>query len=529
MKKLIKPLLLTVAFASTISLNKMSVLADEVSSFYDQIEYVDYDHHRFFWSNQIDLLNTKIPGSESETYHPSSRQWTGLSYLCKTNQGRLFISYMTGGFLEPDKLNYGVIQYSDDDGLTWSDDFLILEPTDSEKNMYAPILYYEENKLYIYYGGYVCYVKNPDCENPSANFEFSKSSFTSGMSMAHQPTKLENGLKIATTETSSSGATAIRVMASRNCITWEEIAIFESSSPSIKRWTEGQICKLSDGRLMVLARLDGGSGVERSYSSDNGFTWTTPETNLASPLVGPKSKLSIITLKSGALLLTNNDSTSAREKMTCWLSYDDGKTWPYKLVLDDRNQYPTTYWGVSYPDAIEDEDGNIFITWDQRTPLVEINLAKIKEADIKAGKIVSEGSFLFKNVTRNSNYYDIVAVNEEYNQYVQVEVGTKKSDILENLPTTFTITDEKNENYVVNGTWETDDYNGNKEGSYSFYFVIKNKDEYLIDSFNKLRVYVKVENQTKQKGCKGSASSIFPLFFLFPLFIKNRKRNKLES
>ena len=81
--------------------------------------------------------------------------------------------------------------------------------------------------------------------------------------------------------------------------------------------------------------------------------------------------------------------------MTAAISTDDGKTWPYKLVIDTRSS-------TSYPDAVEDAEGNIYIIYDcTRTARGQIVMAKITEQDIVAGKLVTEGSKLKVLINNN--------------------------------------------------------------------------------------------------------------------------------
>lgn len=81
------------------------------------------------------------------------------------------------------------------------------------------------------------------------------------------------------------------------------------------------------------------------------------------------------------------------------LSEDEGKTWKYKLLLDERND-------VSYPDAVEAEDGYIYITYDRERgdfqnsltqvyeKAREILMAKITEQDIINGTVIPvDGGF----------------------------------------------------------------------------------------------------------------------------------------
>ncbi len=74
--------------------------------------------------------------------------------------------------------------------------------------------------------------------------------------------------------------------------------------------------------------------------------------------------------------------------MSAWLSEDEGRTWKGGLLLDERN-------AVSYPDGFEAPDGLIHILYDwNRHTDAEILLAKFREEDILAGKIVSSDAKL---------------------------------------------------------------------------------------------------------------------------------------
>jgi hypothetical protein len=90
------------------------------------------------------------------------------------------------------------------------------------------------------------------------------------------------------------------------------------------------------------------------------------------------------------------------------LSEDDGESFPYKLLLDERSN-------VSYPDAKEADDGFIYITYDRERGGFKNNLdevyacareilfAKITEEDIIRGEL-GEGSRLRQVVSRLGKY-----------------------------------------------------------------------------------------------------------------------------
>jgi hypothetical protein len=108
-------------------------------------------------------------------------------------------------------------------------------------------------------------------------------------------------------------------------------------------------------------------------------------------------------LASGAFLLIYHDSQKAkpgRERLTAWLSDDDGHTWPYKLLLDERAR-------VSYPDATQAPDGRIYLAYDHgryEAGEKQILVSIFREADVRAGKIVSLDAALRLVVNQASGY-----------------------------------------------------------------------------------------------------------------------------
>lgn len=493
---------------------------------------------KFFWSNDIDLSEKTINIETDETYHPNDRKWVGLPSIAKTHEGRLWVAFMTGGFLEPDYLNYNVLYYSDDFGETWSENFLIIESTNEKRAVYDPRMFMDNDGifwLYLNYGGTKgIIIENPDCFEPEKNLKFSKTVYVlTTYPMAHRPTLLSNqwdNIWIAPVESSIHLQTQ-KVFSSSKKVIWEELSTITTSSPGIKRFNESQIVELSDGKLMMISRLDGGSGIERSYSLDGGKNWTPPQTDLGAPYLGPGSKMHIQRLKSGALLLLNHASTTAREKLFVYLSYDDGLTWPYSLPLDER-EINGGYWGVSYPEAAmqQGENGDIYIIWDQRTPLVEINFSRLTEDDIKAGKICNH-SIGFKSIIRNSNYYDIIKVEELYPQELTVIEKTNKSDIIAQLPTSFTISDSINGTYQIEGSWVSNNYNANITGRYTFIFKeTTHQDPYRLDSHGLLKVVVNVIHESKKINSTLVISiTIIPLVISIGWFIFKKCKNKKED
>lgn len=154
------------------------------------------------------------------------------------------------------------------------------------------------------------------------------------------------------------------------------------------QFDEHMTVELNDGRLWMLARTSGQP--HESFSSDGGKTWSEPK--LAATVQNVSSRFFLRRLKSGRILLVKNGSPAERlpkrTHMSAWLSEDEGQTWIGGLMLDERN-------AVSYPDGFESPDGLIHILYDwNRHTDAEILMAKFREEDVLAGKILSKDAKL---------------------------------------------------------------------------------------------------------------------------------------
>lgn len=173
-----------------------------------------------------------------------------------------------------------------------------------------------------------------------------------------------------------------------------------------RTYDEHMVLELTDGTLQMLIRT--AYGIAVSYSHDKGYTWLPAED---SHLGGPNSRFFIRRLKSGRVLLVNHHQYHGRNNLTALLSEDDGKTWPYTLLLDERAN-------VAYPDGVEAADGYIYITYDRergafRNSMAEVMadareilMAKITEADIIAGHLTDRGSKLKHIISKLGAYMD---------------------------------------------------------------------------------------------------------------------------
>lgn len=156
------------------------------------------------------------------------------------------------------------------------------------------------------------------------------------------------------------------------------------------QFDEHMTVELRDGRLWMLARTSGQPF--ESFSNDGGKTWSEPRQ--AAAVQNINARFFLRRLKSGRILLVKNgpptERLAKRSHMSAYLSEDEGQTWQGGLLLDERN-------AVSYPDGFESPDGLIHILYDwNRHTDAEILLAKFREEDVLAGRIVSKDAKLLQ-------------------------------------------------------------------------------------------------------------------------------------
>ena len=72
---------------------------------------------------------TETPGEiivNPEGYGVNERLWQGIPSVEVTKNGRIWVSYFTGGEKEPAPENCVAYAYSDDNGKTWNDPFFVV-------------------------------------------------------------------------------------------------------------------------------------------------------------------------------------------------------------------------------------------------------------------------------------------------------------------------------------------------------------------------------------------------------------------
>ena len=330
----------------------------------------------------------------------TKRSWQGIPGIERTAQGRVFVSWFTGGPKEPSPENTVVLSRSEEGGKTFSAPEAMARPGSDGTRCFDPTLWIDpKGRLwYIFNRGNKDTAKHDVwarlCDDPDAASPVWGAEFRVGYDAPFAFRM--NKVTVLTT-----GEWLMPVtLAEKPVRAWstgyndQQIATLHGvgiSTDEGRTWTlhgavksrpwalENMITELKDGRLWMLIRTSTGV-LWQSHSTDRGRTWSE---GTASTIKSPGSRFFIRRLASGNLLLVNHHKFTGRSHLTAQLSTDDGATWNDGLLLDERG-------GISYPDGVQDKNGLIWITYDcDRNGAGEILLAKFREEDVAAGNNVS--------------------------------------------------------------------------------------------------------------------------------------------
>lgn len=346
----------------------------------------------------------------------NKRIWQGIPSIERTRGGRLFAAWYSGGIAEQPG-NYCVLVKSDDNGESFSEPIACAYKSEMYR-CYDQCLWLDPlGRLWFSWGvspehavyGVIC--RNPDEDE----LEWSDEFLIGHDVMLNKPTVLSTGewlFPIAVwekgvfmvTQSKSNGNGPYVYRSADNGRTFQRLGCPHVVARS---FDEHMVVEMSDDSLMMFTRT--AYGISRSCSYDGGITWTDAED---SQIGGPNSRFFIGRLSSGRLLLVNHYRFTGRNNLTALLSEDDGKTWPYQLLLDERKD-------VSYPDVAVGENGCLYIVYDHergaaydgrktfertRQDSREILMARITEEDILHGDLVSPGSRLQMCINRLGDY-----------------------------------------------------------------------------------------------------------------------------
>lgn len=383
------------------------------------------------------LITNKL---ELQQFSAAHRLWQGIPGIEVTKNGRIFSTFYSGGTNEG-HLNFVVLEISDDGGNSFSEP--IAAAFKKEGRCYDPVLWIDPTGRLWFTWAYASESEESGvfgaiCENPDADvLAWSDVFYVGAYVMMNKPTVLSTGEWLFPLAVWDPKIKMFGLPPEDYGHKKEETGAFVYKSidhqgvfsrlggvvTPRRTFDEHMVIELRDGGLRMLIRTEYGIGISHSY--DGGNTWTPAE---KTKLGGPNSRFFIRRLKSGRMLLINHYLHRERDHLTALLSEDDGKTWPYYLLLDERAN-------VSYPDATEASDGYIYVTYDRERGAARRNLetcmndareilfAKITEEDILAGKLVSPDSRLRCLISKLGEYVDDVNPYKEPGRFAEIELA----------------------------------------------------------------------------------------------------------
>ncbi len=378
-------------------------------------------------------------------YHLSSRMWQGVPSIEKTGN-RIWAAWFSGGKYEPCIHNYGVLAYSDDGGESFVEPYLAVTADESKYLRVMDLQLWREdsgrlwcwwaqdvypetctesdydtdgNILFDAFFGDVqafgIYTDNPEAESPT----WSDPVHIGEGFIRNRPTPLPDG-NIFVPGYHVKNKPYYRFLLTDDIAKGAKMMEGPLQIGS-KNFDECMAIVQKDGSVRFLARTTTGYLAE-SYSLDNCKTWGETK---QSTIENPCTRFFIRRLSNGMQLLINTPSNKPgnRKSLVAYLSDDEGASWKYSLVIDPRS-------GTTYPDAVESEDGFIYMIHDvqrdnrqmvdkednsRSDAAKEICLSRFTVADIMNGSPVTDGTYLARVISKvDFDKRSLGSVTEKY-------------------------------------------------------------------------------------------------------------------
>ncbi len=377
--------------------------------------------------NAADVPAAKVVAQTGAEHDDLKRVWQGIPGIERAANGRLWSTWYTGDVGEGALGNYAMVATAADVGQKWSKPIAIQGPKGTRIGDPLPWID-PKGRLWVFYAQFT--EKTGTTPNLRATFAIRTDDPGKAAPQWSEPfvvapdgilfgkpiIRKEDGAWLAPFfvngkpdwEDVKAGKETGVVISTDEGASWKWLGGTDVPE-DLLNFSEATIAQRKDGSIFMVIRTL--VGLCESSSTDGGKTWTAVKP-MPGFEKGPSTRACMMKLASGAFMLVYHDAPPnktggfGRAKMTVWLSDDEGRTWPHKLLLDGRTR-------VSYPDATQAPDGRIFITYDlgrymggEKSILVSV----LREEDIRAGKIVSKDARL--KMTANQchgygNHYDL--------------------------------------------------------------------------------------------------------------------------
>lgn len=353
--------------------------------------------------------------ANSGYFSSEKRAWQSAPTVAVTKKGRMFCVFSGDNSGTGDECpnNYNALIYSDDNGVTWTDNVVVIDHNESVR-IHGPNLYVDQDNTlwlfwaqsYIYWdsrgGTWVSKCKDPD----------------SDILVWSEPKRLCHGvmagIPIVTTKGEMMLPIAIWKNVQRHAFNYlpdlEYSCIYASTDKENftlrgyadepdTTFDENYIVERNDSSFIMIMRCK--ASISVCYSYDDAKTWTTPK-----KLMDHTSSKSFMSrFSNGNILLVTNDPAAitpdkygtehGRCAMTAFLSEDGGETFSHKMLLYQEGN-------VSYPGGMISDDDRVYIAFDRnRYTDGEIYLSSFTKEDIIAGKCVTEGSYISRLIMKS--------------------------------------------------------------------------------------------------------------------------------
>lgn len=352
----------------------------------------------------------KLIAQPGEPYADTMRSWQGIPGIECAANGRLWVSWYSGDVGEGAIGNYMMLATCADVGAKWSKPMVLEGPKGTKLGDPLPWID-PRGRLWVFYaqftektettpamrGTFAIRTDHPEEAAPvwSAPILIAESGILFGKTIVRADGAwvapfFVNGTPPWSAE--MAGKETGTLISTDEGTSWKWLG-GTSVPESLRNFSEATIAQRKDGSLWTVIRTS--IGLYESTSPDGGRIWSE-----AIPMPGfekgPSTRACMRKLASGAYLLVYHDAPPnpkggyPRSRLTAWLSDDEGRTWPHRLLLDERGR-------VSYPDATQAPDGRILVTYDfgryqpgEKSVLISV----LREEDIRAGKVTSSDTHL---------------------------------------------------------------------------------------------------------------------------------------
>ncbi len=338
-------------------------------------------------------------------YDEKIREFQGCPTVAVSKGGRIFLGWYSGGTGEPHMDNYNYLVYSDDGGKSFGAPLLVIA-SERERNVHAldiQLWIAPSGALWVFWvqnnampltaeneymlsarrrgglpvvdrDGYLfpdvrhtewCVVcEDPDAENPV----FTEPRLLDIGFLRCKPLVTESGRWIFFNYDQLNGTYGYSISDDEG----KSFTRHYGAEKITTSYDEAMAYQRKNKEIRMLARSESGRLAE-AVSKDDGISWSR---TALSEIVSPNTRFYISRTPSGRIILVNNDMAESRQRMSVWLSDDDGESFVYRKTVDDPDHF------TSYPDVAFFDD-KIYLTFDrERTGEKEIRLLTFTEEDV---------------------------------------------------------------------------------------------------------------------------------------------------